>query len=157
MKMKNHKSFTLIEILIVIAILAGLTSLLVPNFMDARMRSRDAKRKADLKSIQSALELYKQNQNPQTYPSAFPTPCTQFADPAVTGVVYMQKVPLEPLTSCSSSPKGYYFAPTPPFNYFLYACLEDAQDPDGVTCPNGFATNTGFTCSTNRCYKLTEP
>jgi len=155
--MRNKQSFTLIEILIVIAILAGLTSLLVPNFMDVRMRSRDAKRKTDLHNMQKALELYKQNQTPQTYPSALPTPCTSFGDTVLASVVYMQKTPNEPLTSCSSQPKGYYYVPVLPDTYTLYACLEDEKDPDGISCPNGFSTNTGFTCTKNKCYKLTEP
>jgi general secretion pathway protein G len=58
------KGFTLIELLVVIAIIGMLSALLVPNFMGARERARDAQRKSDLKQIQKALEMYRQDQNP---------------------------------------------------------------------------------------------
>jgi general secretion pathway protein G len=56
------KGFTLIELLVVIAIIGMLSALLVPNFMGARERARDAQRKSDLKQIQKALEMYRQDQ-----------------------------------------------------------------------------------------------
>ncbi len=56
--MKNHKGFTLIELLVVIAIIAILSTLAVVALGNARQKSRDAKRLADLKQIQTALELY---------------------------------------------------------------------------------------------------
>ena len=63
--MKNKSAFTLIEVLVVIAILAGLVAILFPNFMDVRERARDSQRKSDLKNYQKALEFYKDNQSPQ--------------------------------------------------------------------------------------------
>ncbi len=61
--MKRHsrekKGFTLIEVLIVVAIIGILTAILVANYNDARKNSRDKIRKSDLKSLQLAIELYK--------------------------------------------------------------------------------------------------
>ncbi len=53
-----QKGFTLIELLIVIAIIGILSGLLFVNFSGARERARDAKRKSDLNTLKSALQLY---------------------------------------------------------------------------------------------------
>lgn len=56
--MKNsNKGFTLIELLVVIAIIGLLSTLAVVALNSARQRSRDAKRVADIRQIQTALEL----------------------------------------------------------------------------------------------------
>lgn len=56
---KNKKSaFTLIELLVVIAIIGILVTLAVVALQNARKNARDAKRIADIKQIQTALELY---------------------------------------------------------------------------------------------------
>ena len=54
---KSHKGFTLIELLVVIAIIGLLSTLAVVALNSARQRSRDAKRVADIRQIQTALEL----------------------------------------------------------------------------------------------------
>jgi general secretion pathway protein G len=56
--MKNKKGFTLIELLVVIAIIGLLSTLAVVALNNARQKSRDAKRVADVKQMQTALELY---------------------------------------------------------------------------------------------------
>jgi len=56
---KNKFGFTLIEVLVVIAIFGILSAVLYANFGEAGAQSRDTERKADLRALQSALELYK--------------------------------------------------------------------------------------------------
>lgn len=60
---QNKKGFTLIELLVVIAIIGLLSTLAVIALNNARAKSRDAKRVADVKQIQSALELYYNDAN----------------------------------------------------------------------------------------------
>jgi len=55
--MKKNKGFTLIELLVVIAIIAILSTVVMAGLNSARMKGRDAKRLADIKQVQSALEL----------------------------------------------------------------------------------------------------
>ena len=52
------RGFTLIEMLVVIAIIAILSGIIIANLSGAKGKARDAKRVSDLGNIQMALELY---------------------------------------------------------------------------------------------------
>jgi len=58
MNINTKKGFTLIELLVVIAIIGILSSVVLASLNTARKKSRDAKRVADIKNTQLALELY---------------------------------------------------------------------------------------------------
>lgn len=57
LKNSSTKGFTLIELLVVIAIIGILASIVLASLNTARRKSRDARRVADTKQIQLALEL----------------------------------------------------------------------------------------------------
>lgn len=131
--MKKNKGFTLIELLVVIAIIGILSSVVLASLNSARQKSRDARRVADVKQIQLALELYfDSNAN---YPTALSALAPSFIpvvpiDPQ-SGVAYSYAA-LGSGTTCSS--------------YHLGATLEDsthqALDSDadaaaGTACTGG--------------------
>lgn len=60
--------FTLIEVLVVASIIAILSSFLYTGFNQGRAEARDAQRRADLRTLQNAIELYKQENG--RYPEA---------------------------------------------------------------------------------------
>ncbi len=53
-----RNAFTLIELLIVVAIIAILAAIAVPNFLEAQVRSKVSRAKADLRTMRTAMELY---------------------------------------------------------------------------------------------------
>ena len=82
----NKKGFTLIELLVVIAIIGILSSVVLASLNSARQKSRDARRVADIKQLQLALELY-YDSNSSVYPTALSALATN----------YIAVVPTDPL------------------------------------------------------------
>ena len=56
-------AFTLIELLIVVAIIAILAAIAVPNFLEAQVRSKVSKSRNDMRALATALETYKIDTN----------------------------------------------------------------------------------------------
>ena len=56
--MKRDKGFTLLELLVVIGIIALLVGIATVSYGAAQVRTRDARRKADLNAMKDALEQY---------------------------------------------------------------------------------------------------
>ncbi len=59
MKKNRQSGFTLVELLMVVAIITLIMSIVTALVGDARAKARDTKRRADLAQIQVALELYR--------------------------------------------------------------------------------------------------
>lgn len=91
--MKKVKGFTLIELLIAISIIALLAAISLSTFSNLQKNSRDAKRKSDLKVIQSALQQYHSDQG--FYPESIiiSSPLTDVEGSRT----YLTEVPTDPL------------------------------------------------------------
>lgn len=61
-------AFTLIELLIVVAIIAVLAAIAVPNFLEAQTRAKIARTQADMRSLATAIESYMVDNN--KYPTS---------------------------------------------------------------------------------------
>lgn len=57
MTMKHH-AFTLIELLIVVAIIAILAAIAIPNFLQAQVRSKVSRVRSDLRTLATGMESY---------------------------------------------------------------------------------------------------
>src|SRR3989338_886658 len=65
----TNKGFTLVELLVVVAIIGLLAGIAVVSVNSVRVKARDARRLADAKQLQNALELYN-NTKGGVYPMA---------------------------------------------------------------------------------------
>ncbi len=145
MQKSYKRGFTLIELLVVIAIIGILASIVLASLDSARKKGRDARRIADLKQIQLALELY-YDANGQ-YPLALTT-----ANLVTPG--YISSVPSDPSNQLvyAYSPWAASASPATCSSYHLGADLESS----GNTALNGDADKTSI-ATPNTCETTVAP
>jgi prepilin-type N-terminal cleavage/methylation domain-containing protein len=66
---RRRPAFTLIELLIVVAIIAILAAIAVPNFLEAQTRAKVSRMKADVRSLATGVESYAVDNNVYPLPS----------------------------------------------------------------------------------------
>ncbi len=124
--MKQKKAFTLIELLVVIAIIGVIATISIIALQNARAKSRDAKRVGDAKQIQTALELFFNDNN--RYPTAEEFALGSiFSTSSGATSTYMQIIPSAPTPadgSCTSGENTIYYQQTDDGNsYTISFCL----------------------------------
>lgn len=114
---QSRRGFTLIELLVVIAIIGVLSSVVLASLNTSRQKGRDARRIADVKQLQLALELY-YDQN-GVYPPAL-------TSAALVTPGYIGLIPTDPSNSAaySYSPYAASGAASTCVGYHLGASLE---------------------------------
>ncbi len=134
---RQRVGFTLIEIILVMAIMAILAGALWGNFFSSIIKGRDSRRKQDLESVTKALELYYYDM--KAYPTALPGIGTPFIHPSDQNVIYMQRLPLDP-----SYPGNDYCYTSDGSYYKYYAKLENLSDQKIFTTPAICQGNDGY-------------
>jgi len=136
---RTHPAFTLIELLIVVAIIAILAAIAVPNFLEAQVRSKVSRCRADVRSIATALESYAVDNNNQ-YPPMFdylapgglwPTTIwppfhSRIPSHLTTPIAYMTSLPLDPFSKAEDSTPGMPEEIDQRFRYWNYDYFDDA-------------------------------
>ena len=65
----RKRGFTLVEIMIVVAIIVLLAAIAIPNLLRARLNANEAAAIAAMKTLSTAMESYRAAQTPPTYPA----------------------------------------------------------------------------------------
>jgi type II secretion system protein G len=162
--MKN-KGFTLVELLVVMAILGVLVTLVAGGFRTAQMRGRDSKRKSDLKEIANALEVFYSDYNkyPDANggqiqacpydPSEGSGDCGWGASEFTDGkTIYFKTIPKDPVSSQNYVYRVQLIADNANNQkYQLFARLENPEDQNclGGDCALEVVTHScgGHTCN----------
>lgn len=137
-KPTKQKAFTLLELLVVMAILALLVGLGLRTFGSVQQKSRDNKRKQDLQSITKALELYYNDF--KRYPYSMDGKIMGCGSEALAScawgdvwrnetndTLYMSKTPQDP-----GGGQYYYLSDEEGLGYMLFAYLENSEDAEIV-------------------------
>ena len=100
--MKKSKGFTLIELMIVVAIIGILSAIAIPKFADLIRKSNEGATKGNLGAVRSAMSIYYGEQE-GWYPTADPGPIL-----TMESGKYLKEVP-----NCNTPP---YFGKTASFS-----------------------------------------
>jgi len=118
---QNIKGFTLVELLVVITIIAILSVVAYTAIGGQTVQARDAKRKQDLSTMQSALELYFVEF--ARYPAVLENGEATLAAGWKIPRKYLSEIPIDPTTE-----SGYYYW-TNDTEYIIGATLENEGAP----------------------------
>jgi type IV pilus assembly protein PilA len=94
--MMKRKGFTLVEIMIVVAIIALLAAIAIPNLLAARRTANEAAAKATVRSLATAAETYS-----TSHAGAYPT--------AVTGNPSLSDFIASAASYCEKDVQGYHY------------------------------------------------
>ncbi len=94
--MKKRRGFTLIEILVVLAIIGVIIAFMLPNFLGTQDRAKEGSVKAILHSVQLAIEAY--NMENEIYPIGTNVPLKSLYDNYLAPGGYLSSLPKNPFT-----------------------------------------------------------
>lgn len=116
---KNQRGFTLLELMIVVAILGILTAVAIPRFQQAPQKAKEAVLKTNLHTMREAFDQYFADK--AAYPESLET---------LVEEGYLREVPVDPLTGSSSTWQ------------LIYA--EEQQMDTGLEDLDGISTGPGI-------------
>ncbi len=140
-----RKGFTLIELLVVISIIGVLSSVVLASLNTARNKANDAKRMGDIRSIQKALELYRNDHPGYPVVGGWSSRCSSWPDKGggnvIPGLVptYLPQMPDDPQMNVSGSLCCYlYYSNGTDYKILAHNC------PTSYACYGSGEASGGF-------------
>ena len=123
---RNKQGFTLVEIMVVVAIIALLAAIAIPNLLRAKISANDAAAKATLRSLSTVSETYATSNS-----GNYPTDMT-----SLTGATppYISK------DYCGTTVSGYAFTCTQTAGAYTFTATPSSVGTSGTTT---FTMTTG--------------
>jgi general secretion pathway protein G len=90
-----ERGFTLVELMVVVAIIALIATIIIPNFVHARQEAQVATSEANLKQIATSLELYYSDKD--DYPDGAGISVTPVALYGGPDNPYLEQTPIDPV------------------------------------------------------------
>lgn len=175
--MKNTKQgFSLLELLVVLSIIAILVGIVIYGLNSSQAKSRDAKRQADLRMVESALELFRSKYG--HYPSGCNASTTNrtsnsWSGEQGTGVEcssgnqyivnlapeFIPELPRDPRAGAGGTDSGYVYTTNVSGSAYKFMALDAVetevigQDHEFFRCGNSFPL--GIACPS--CFSHTDP
>ena len=130
--LKQRKGFTLIELMIVIAIIIILAAIAIPNYLNMTERAKKARAASDFDTIATALEAYRTDFG--EYPATLTLLSGGVAQEAVasytltgekTPVVYIDAATIEAMKNPWNASEGYTYAKTDEGGWAVYCKMSN--------------------------------
>ncbi len=100
---QKKTGFTLIELMVTVAIMAILTAIVTSNFAQSKAKARDSKRITDINSMQAALEMFydRCGRYPKEKQSSGVASIPDITDTCLSGTIkltdFISKIPVPPV------------------------------------------------------------
>lgn len=153
--LSGRRGFTLIELLIVVAIIAILAAIAVPNFLEAQTRAKVSRVRADVRTVATAMETYKIDNNKYPPAAEYPYAALTGAWPAVSGQFH-SRIPsylTTPIAHITALPEDIFirdnkYSPPNPRSWqrYIYFNYEEMQrsSPASVSLNAQLAQTGGY-------------